>query len=212
MKQYWKKVKEWWSYAREDNLFLSWLIDIIFAIVLIQFIIFPLLSFSLGTDLPVVAVVSTSMEHDMNRGGGSYFMCGNRYMEDQDVDFDTWWDECGEWYEENSISKTDFESYPFSNGFNEGDVMVIQGKAFEDIEIGQVIVFESEERGVPIIHRVVDRHTNDTLTLQAKGDNNGDSVRSLGEENISESQVKGVAVGRIPFIGYLKLLVSNIFA
>lgn len=213
MKQYWKKIKKFWRYAHDENVYLGWAIDFIAAILIIQLVVFPLLSFSLGTDLPVVAVVSTSMEHNINvNERGQYFMCGSTFATRESVDFDFWWSNCGSWYEENTdISKETFQSFSFSNGFNEGDVMIVKGTSIEDIEIGQVLVFEASRRSIPIIHRVVDINENDEIILQAKGDNNGDVFSALGEDRITEDKVIGVAIGRIPFVGLLKIYTSRLF-
>lgn len=213
MKKFWIKIKRFWRYAHDENVYLGWAIDFIAAILLIQLVVFPLLSFSLGTELPVVAVVSTSMEHNINvNDRGQYFMCGGRFESRESVDFDFWWTECGTWYESNKgIGKDEFEGFPFSNGFNEGDVMIVKGVSIEDIELGQVLVFEASRRSIPIIHRVVDINDDDEIMLQAKGDNNGDVFSALGEDRITEDKVIGVAIGRIPFVGLLKIYTSRLF-
>ena len=58
------------------------------------------------------------------------------------------------WYTLNGISKDEFAEFPFKNGFNKGDIIVLKGKKPEYIEVGDVIVFWSAKRD-PIIHRVV---------------------------------------------------------
>lgn len=213
MKKYWKKIKRYWTYVHDENVYLGWVIDLILAILLIQLVIFPLLSFGLGTDLPVVAVVSTSMEHNINvNERGQYFMCGKTFASRESVDFDFWWNNCGSWYENNAdIGKEDFQEFTFSNGFNEGDVMIVKGTRIEDVEVGQVLVFEASRRSIPIIHRVVSVRDDDQIILQAKGDNNGDVFSALGEDRITADEIKGVAIGRIPYVGLLKIYTSRLF-
>ena len=59
-----KFLKKTWKFIWEDDSFLSWLVNIVIAFVLVKFIIYPLLGLLLGTGFPVVAVVSCSMEHN----------------------------------------------------------------------------------------------------------------------------------------------------
>lgn len=187
LKKMWKKV---WHFIWEDNSVWSWIVNILLAFVLIKFIVYPGLGFLLSTSHPVVAVVSESMEHNGN--------------------FDGWWDKASKWYVENNIKKEDFEGFPLRNGFNKGDIMVLKGKNAEGIKIGDVIVFWSAKRD-PIIHRVIKKwQENDIYYFQTKGDNyktNPFSIKSLflDETRISQEQVVGNAVVRIPLLGYIKI-------
>ena len=183
-KKTWKKV---WYFIWEDNSIWSWIVNIVLAFILIKFIVYPGLGLFLHTTHPVVAVVSESMEH--NNG------------------FDDWWSKSGKWYIANGISKEDFGNFPLKNGFNKGDIMVLKGKKAENIEIGDVVVFWSAKRD-PIIHRVVKRwQENGFYYFQTKGDHNQDSIRSpaLDETRISEEQIVGNAVLKIPVLGYIKI-------
>ena len=56
-------LKKTWHFIWEDDSVWSWIVNIILAIVLIKFIIYPGLGLVLGTSYPIVAVVSDSMEH-----------------------------------------------------------------------------------------------------------------------------------------------------
>ena len=62
-KSTWQKI---WYFIWEDDSVLSWIVNIILAFVLIKFIVYPGLGLVFGTDFPVVAVVSGSMEHEGN--------------------------------------------------------------------------------------------------------------------------------------------------
>lgn len=186
-KKFKKLLKKTWHFIWEDNSIWSWVVNIILAFVLIKFIVYPGLGLILSTSHPVVAVVSSSMEHNMN--------------------FEAWWEENKEWYIENGINEEDFETSSFRNGFNKGDIMVLVGKDAKNIEVGNVIVFRSSKKD-PIIHRVVKKFENDNdIYFQTKGDNNEDSIKNdaLDETNIREEAIIGKAVLRVPFLGYIKI-------
>ncbi len=82
-----------------------------------------------------------------------------------------------------------------------GDMIVVQGKEFSDIREGDIVVYETGEMPVPIIHRVVAK--NETA-LQTKGD----ALREQHpfEKHITPDQVLGVSIMELPFVGYVKLL------
>ena len=88
--------------------------------------------------------------------------------------------------------------------------MVLKGKKPKDIKIGDIIVFWSAKKD-PIIHRVVKKwQENNIYYFQTKGDNyktNPASIKSsfLDETRVSEEQVVGNAVLRIPLLGYVKI-------
>ena len=187
----WKTTwKDIWYFIWEDNSIWSWLVNIVLAFILIKFIVYPGLGFLLQTSHPVVAVVSESMEH--NNG------------------FDEWWQNSGKWYVANDIKKEDFDKFPLRNGFNKGDIMVLKGKKPEKIKIGDVVVFWSAKKD-PIIHRVVKKwEGNGNYYFQTKGDNyktNPMPIKSpfLDETKVSEEQIVGNAVIRIPLLGYIKI-------
>lgn len=180
-------LKKTWKFIWDDDSVLSWIVNIVLAFVLIKFIVYPGLGFLLGTNYPIVAVVSSSMEHTAG--------------------FEEWWDNNKEWYLDKNITKEDFMKFQSRNGFNKGDIMVLHGKKPKDIQIGEVIVFKSR-RPDPIIHRVVDKWEKDgKYYFQTKGDNNPASIRDyyLDETNISGDNVIGKSIIRIPFLGYIKI-------
>lgn len=166
-----------WYFIWEDDSIWSWIVNVLLAIVLIKFIVYPGLGFLLGTSHPIVAVVSGSMEHD-----GS---------------FDDWWASQQEWYHDRAITKERFQTFSFRNGFNKGDIMILYKPSV--IKVGEVIVFKAS-RPEPIIHRVVAITDNQ---FQTKGDHNADSNKD--EQRISQHAVIGKAVFRIPYLGYIKI-------
>ena len=223
-----KLIKKVWHFIWEDDSVWSWIVNVVLAFVLIKFIVYPGLGFILNTSHPVVAVVSSSMEHwsvqsqncvereEFKIFGKSmqrcikyeYNICGKTYYEKKFFNLDEYWGDCGGWYESNvNIGKKEFESFPFKNGFNKGDIMVLVGRDPDSIEIGDVIVFMSNGRD-PIIHRVVKKTDNDgNVYFQTKGDNNPGSIISerLDETNLNENAIIGKAILRIPLLGYIKI-------
>lgn len=187
IKKIWKKV---WHFIWEDDSLLSWIVNIILAFVLIKYLIYPGLGLLLGTPYPVVAVMSSSMEHN--------------------GDFDSWFSspaDCGrrctqkEFYLQYNITKEEFMKFPFKNGFNKGDIMVLIKPT--NIKIGDVVVFWSA-RKYPIIHRVIAEKDG---IYQTKGDHNTQSIQNihLNEFNVKKEQLVGKAVFRIPLLGYIKI-------
>ncbi|MEK6916404.1 MAG: hypothetical protein AABW92_01550 [Nanoarchaeota archaeon] len=193
-------LKKVWNFIWNDDSIWSWIVNIILAFVIIKFLLYPGLGLFLNTTHPVVAVVSGSMEHN-------------------GLNFDEYWQEAGQWYEENmGITKEEFKKYNYKNGFNKGDIMILRGVAPEKIAPGEVLVFWSDlnnPNSYPIIHRVTD---NDIIfsehVFQTKGDNpitnkqpikNCNNQGCIDETNILEEQVIGKAVFRIPFLGNIKI-------
>ena len=153
------------------------------AFILIKFIIYPLIGLVFGTNYPIVAVVSESMEHNQR--------------------FDSWWANNKAFYEQRNITKEEFRDYPFTGGFNKGDIMVLVGKDPTTIDQGDVIVFHSA-KPYPIIHRVV---AVENGYFQTKGDNNPTQIvlPELNEKYVPHNYLFGKAVARVPFIGYVKI-------
>ena len=139
--------KVWWFIWHDDSL-LSWVVNIILALIIVKFLLYPGLGLAFGTTHPIVAVVSGSMEH-------------------HNLDFDEWWETQGDWYEQNGIGKEEFKLYHFKHGFNKGDIMILLGK--RTLDTGDVIVFNGNP--TPIIHRIVSVSDGNYVT---KGDNNHD--------------------------------------
>lgn len=185
LKQTWKKL---FYFIWEDNSIWSWIVNIILAFILIKFIVYPGLGLALGTSYPIVAVVSDSMEHN-------------------GLPFDEWWAGKSTWYLEYNITKQDFNEFKLKNGFNKGDIIILKGADPADLRIGDVIVFKTS-RPDPIIHRIVNKwEEDDAYYFQTKGDKNSDSIREsyLDETRVSEKQLIGKSLFRIPWLGYIKI-------
>lgn len=205
-----KELKKLWRFLWEDNSVLSWVVNVILAFVIIKFIVYPALGFLLFTSNPIVAVVSCSMEHaatDCGRGNG-YRICGSQFDEKSNFDFSGYWETCGRWYEERNISKEEFSSYSLSNGFSKGDLIILKGKKPDELKKGDVVVFRGAEKE-PIIHRVVSKSKDgDTYTFSTKGDNNDNQLSY--EKSIPQDAVIGKALVKIPYLGNVKLLFTQL--
>ncbi|MFW5865707.1 MAG: signal peptidase I [Nanoarchaeota archaeon] len=203
-------LKRMWKFLWHEDSLASWVANIVLAFIIIKFIIYPLLSVMFGTSLPLVAVVSCSMEHqftDCGEPDSPAVLCssqGSGFVSD-----DIYWKECGDFYEARNISQDRFEKFPFDDGFNKGDVIVLKGKDPSSIEVGDVLIFEAKaESSYPIIHRVVGTHTiNKSQVFETKGDHNPTQINNsrVNEYSISEDDVIGVGMVRIPYVGYLKI-------
>lgn len=160
----------------------------------IAFLVNLTLAVALSTDLPVVAVVSGSMVHDESLEM-NYF----------------------QWLEKKfGYNRSYVESWPVENGFDIGDLPVIQGS--EDYKVGDVVVFSVPCESSPIIHRIV--YINEDGTFQTKGDHNPDQITkccNIGtqvcytEKSISKEQIHGKVIFIIPKLGYFKVAISEIF-
>lgn len=232
MKQFLKKI--WHFIWHEDDIFtwkgfLSLLINLVLAFIIIKFIFYPALGFVFSTNVPIVAVLSESMEHQQtytclgyDKQGGEcikkgYKLCGKIYSYSDwfYVDFDTYWRECGSWYENINIDKQQFKSFNLKDGFYKGDILFIYGAKPENVEIGDIIVFEGK-REYPIIHRVVKKYEEDgQIYYQTKGDHNPRSINGLDLNELKvahdEKTFKGKAILWIPYLGYIKIIPTNIF-
>ncbi len=198
-----------WHFLWEEDSAWSWIANIVIAFLVIRFIFYPVLGLALGTTYPIVAVVSESMEHGLHQG----VLCGESFRDWKDS-FNNYWDACGGWYEERSISQAQFQRFPFPNGFDKGDVIILWRSNEKNTEVGDILVFRGN-RPQPVIHRVVrvweendenDEDRNNTY-YQTKGDHNRNSIEGdFGETKIGKERIIGKGIVRIPYLGWIKIL------
>lgn len=202
LKQLKEISKKIWQFFWKDDSVWSWLANIVVAFVVIRFLIYPLLGVVLGTSLPIVAVISESMDHGLYDGK----LCGQQFDEFKDS-FDHYWEICGGWYEDNSISKAQFQRFPFQDGFYKGDVIILWRANKDNLELGDILVFQGD-KPQPIIHRVVKIwEEGGKYFYQTKGDHNSDSIAGyLGETKINEKRLLGEGIVKVPYLGWLKIL------
>ncbi len=212
-----------WHFLWVEDSWLSWIVNLALAFIIIKFVVYPGLGLALGTEFPVVSVVSGSMEHKAvpvceRVGFGEcaefsktkFGICGKEADEKGSLSFEKFWRYCGEWYEGKNISKEEFESFKMSNGFNKGDIIFVKGKKFDDVKVGDIVIYQSG-KPYPIIHRVVGKGKDKVMT---KGDHNAEQIRQsfLDETNVKKEQIYGVALFRIPYLGYPKIWLSRMFS
>ena len=91
---------------------------------------------------------------------------------------------------------------------NVGDIVIVKGVDPKTITVGTVIIFRSPSGSIDIIHRVIGiTHVGGILYFQTKGDHNpGPDPWSPG---VPEQNVKGVLVGKIPYVGYVTLTLQG---
>ena len=84
------------------------------------------------------------------------------------------------------------------------DVLIVQGHVpFEDVQIGDIIVFDRPSgHDRVIVHRVVSITNDDPVTLRTKGDNNVASIPGT-DFPITEKEYIGKVEFQIPQIGYV---------
>lgn len=160
----------------KEDTWQSWLVSLILIILLLKLIIFPGLSLILNTPLPLVVVESCSMYHSSG--------------------FENWWNANGAKYEARGINKEQFQEFSLKNGLNKGDIIIVKGK--ENYEAGDIVIFIANTQ-YPIIHRLIRDNPYQTL-----GDNN--PTQLAFEQYINDEQVIGQAWGRIPLLGWVKLI------
>jgi hypothetical protein len=162
-----------------------------------------IMGMALNTTTPVVAVYSCSMEHNtynnwwQNCNLAPTEVCGKNVGDLDTMNFDDYWKLCGSWYESNGISKDQFKDFPFNSGLEVGDMIVVMNTG--TVNTGDIIIFSSDIRKFPIIHRVVN-----ASSLETKGDNNG------APDSIGQKKVLGKAVFRVPMLGWVKILFTQI--
>jgi len=105
------------------------------------------LGLALGTELPVVAVVSDSMTHDSLTLERHY-----EYLQDNF-----------------GYTEEEINSWPIKDGFFKGDVLVVMGVDKKDLKVGDVIIYGIQGQNTPIVHRIIEIENGKIIT---KGDHN----------------------------------------
>jgi len=182
VRKYYRKLKSLYKTIDRSTHGIFGYIFYAFLGVMIAFLMNQSLAFALTTDLPVVAVVSQSMLHDSTIETTHY-----------------------QWLEKNfGYERSYIESWPIENGFDVGDMPIVQGAG--DYNIGDVIVYSIPNQKVPIIHRIITK--NDDGSFVTKGDHNSNLLPF--ESSVKKSQIHGKVIFIIPKLGYFKVGVSRL--
>jgi len=91
--------------------------------------------------------------------------------------------------------------------YDVGEIILVQGQEFGQIEEGDIAVYESglPDQSIPVIHRVVSKNQD---YLETKGDNNDGQLEF--ERRVEPEQIHGTAVASVPKIGLVKLLTMDV--
>lgn len=157
--------------------------------ILLYFVIQISLTVATGVDSPISVVISGSMDH-------------------HGVQFDEWWVEKSDEYLPFGIGESEFSSYPYSNGFERGDILFITSVDTDEVIVGDVIVFSRDSDQIPVVHRVVDIFEQAGVRyFLTKGDFNtvADNYHSGSILGIEESRVIGEVSYIIPNVGNITL-------
>ena len=216
-------IKKSWHWVWNSDSVWSWVVALIIIYIFIKFIFFPFLSLITGTILPLAGVESSSMDHQIvNDDYGTLSICGNIYTNENKfrTNFEKYWELCGDWYEEKNITKEQFKKFSLSNGFKKGDIVVVWGRFTP--KIGDVIIFKPNPESQaprPIVHRIISIETDSEgkIILQTKGDHNGaqltkdNNMYHTDETSITEEQIIGKVVFKIPYLGWFKIWLVDFF-
>jgi len=123
------------------------------------------LALAVGTNLPVVAVVSDSMYHNSK--------------------FDDWWASKASQYSQLDISENQFLDFPFRNGLSRGDLLLVVN---QPPKIGDVIIYNRNAQ-LTIVHRLVKSTNGEYIT---RGDNNFASDQPIAKSQIKGKVVLAV--------------------
>jgi len=149
--------------------------------ILSAFLIYRIVGLVLGTNLPLVAVVSRSMLHDETTPVVHY-----------------------KWLKENlGINRNIADSWPLAKGFDRGDLLIVIGTKLSDLKVGDVIVFDANQ-GYPVVHRIVKIEKNGFRT---KGDHNPVEDPWI----VTPDNIHGKAIFVIPKLGYFKIIVAEVW-
>jgi len=182
-------LDRFWFLLLKDDSWKGWILSIIVLFIFIKWIFFPLLSLTTGTILPLAIVESCSMYHD------------NSITHN----YENWWAYKDSNYQKFNITKEEFSSFTFKNGFNKGDVLFIIKANPEKLKIGDIIIFQAPTTN-PVIHRIVKIQERDGKKIfSTMGDNNNGQISF--EKEITEDQLVGKAILKVaPYAGWLKLI------
>jgi signal peptidase I len=93
------------------------------------------------------------------------------------------------------------ESSSMVPAFNKGDMLILQGTPQGQLSVEDIVVFDPPSGGTPIVHRIVS--INSDGTFQTKGDANSGQLSY--EKSISHSQIHGRVIMIIPYLGWVKI-------
>ncbi|RIB35067.1 MAG: hypothetical protein BXU00_03460 [Candidatus Nanoclepta minutus] len=98
-----------------------------------------------------------------------------------------------------------FNSFPFKNGINVGDIVIVIPSDYRNVKVGDVVVYITPLR-YPVLHRVI--YKNESYVC-IRGDNNAGFL-PWECPLYNQKAIVGKAVFRIPYLGYIRIFISRI--
>lgn len=96
--------------------------------------------------------------------------------------------------------------------FQRGDVLFLWNRQQRN-KVGDVVVYETSSKDIPIVHRVLrEHHNNNKQYLLTKGDNNPvDDLSLYGRKKqyLQQSDLVGTVKGYLPKVGYITILLTE---
>ena len=97
-----------------------------------------------------------------------------------------------------------------------GDLLFLKGDDPDNIKEGDIIVFDAfnipgwiKPPPEPIVHRVINKKYDNGWFFLTKGDHNSDPDNYPHIVWVPETFILGVVVGRIPYIGWVKIILTD---
>ena len=99
-------------------------------------------------------------------------------------------------------------------GFRRGDLMLLSHRnGLDDIDVGEIVVYNLPSKGIPIIHRVIEFHKDqkNNVRILTKGDNNPVDDRGLyeGPMWLEPHQIIGKSIAHLPFVGMITICLTD---
>ncbi|AET38885.1 signal peptidase complex catalytic subunit SEC11 Ecym_3398 [Eremothecium cymbalariae DBVPG len=99
--------------------------------------------------------------------------------------------------------------------FQRGDILFLWNRNVYN-RVGDIVVYEVDDKSIPIVHRVVREHRNEATGKQlllTKGDNNvADDISLYSKRQVylqKDKDIVGTVKGYLPKLGYVTILVSE---
>ncbi|KAL7712005.1 Signal peptidase complex catalytic subunit SEC11 [Entamoeba marina] len=99
-------------------------------------------------------------------------------------------------------------------GFRRGDLMFLTNRnGVENINNGDIVVYNLPSKGIPIIHRVIEYHQDGKgdVRMLTKGDNNPVDDRGLynGPLWLRPEQIIGKSFAHCPYVGMITIMLTD---
>jgi len=98
------------------------------------------------------------------------------------------------------------ESKSMEPTLNVGDIIISKGIDPNDLKVGDIIIFQLSNSNTFIVHRIVEIIKDENgLLIKTKGDNNPIEDPWI----VRPSQIKGIVIFKIPYLGYISLVLQK---